>query len=242
MEMASPLLCASPHCIHYHSHHCHHYHHDCHQSLFVKIINSDPTSIAEGERLQQGDRWRKQQKEWKQGKESSRGRGTESRGEWARHLILSLAPPGFSISLSACYNYTQNYRQASAQAERYHCGRGVNADLSLKPPPRTGVQLVVNLHWTTANVNSIINKSQELKCAVGICKDAEAIVPADIAPVQHPGPSQKKRAELPDHTWDRSLTKGIMYDIRLLREKERGRGHKSREATPTLISHVRRVH
>ena len=58
----------------------------------------------------------------------------------AREILLAMAPEGFSISLSACYNYTESYRQGSAQAVRHHTGRDVNAGISLKKPPRTGVQ------------------------------------------------------------------------------------------------------
>ena len=65
----------------------------------------------------------------------------------AREIILSMAPPGFSLSLSSCYNY---YREGSAQAKRHHHGKGVNAKISLKKPPRTEVdEFVVNLHWST---------------------------------------------------------------------------------------------
>ena len=48
----------------------------------------------------------------------------------ARKLLVSLAPEGYSISLSSCYNYTMNYRVGSAQAVRHHDGEGVNAALS----------------------------------------------------------------------------------------------------------------
>lgn len=41
-----------------------------------------------------------------------------------------------------------------------------------------------------------------------LSKDAKAIVVADIAPVQHPGHSWKKR-ELPDHTWDQSRNNAV---------------------------------
>lgn len=74
----------------------------------------------------------------------------------------------------------------------------MNAD---KRPPQTGVgELVVNLHWTTANVNHIIDRCRNVEHVVTISKDAKAIILADIAPVQHPGQSWKKRDELPDHT------------------------------------------
>ena len=126
----------------------------------------------------------------------------------AREILLSMAPMGFTISLSSCYNFTENYRHGSAQAKRHHSGRGVNATISLKKPPRTGVQeLVVNLHWSTCNVNYSIDRSQKHKSLV-LSKDAKAVVMADIAPVQLPGHSWKKR-ELPDHTWDQSRTNAI---------------------------------
>ena len=105
----------------------------------------------------------------------------------ARDIVLSMAPTGFSISLSSCYNYTENYREGSAQAKRHHCGKGVNAAICLKRPPRTGVEeLVVNLHWSTCNVNSIMDQHKE---SLILSKDAKAIVMADISPVQNPGHS-----------------------------------------------------
>jgi len=56
-------------------------------------------------------------------------------------------------------------------------------------PPRTGVEkLVVNLHWSTANVNLIVDYA-ESKNSVVISKDCKAIVPANITPVQKPGHS-----------------------------------------------------
>ena len=58
----------------------------------------------------------------------------------AREAILRAAPPGFTISLSSCYNYTQNYRENSAGAKRHHHGMGINTNISLKKPSRTGVQ------------------------------------------------------------------------------------------------------
>ena len=50
----------------------------------------------------------------------------------AREILLSLAPSSFKISLSSCYNYTENYRKGSRQAQQYHHGKDVNAPLSLK--------------------------------------------------------------------------------------------------------------
>ena len=110
----------------------------------------------------------------------------------ARKILLSMAPAGFTMSLSSCYNYTDNFREESIQAKRHHAGRGVNATISLKMPPRIGVQeLVVNLHWSTCNVNCSINKSQKLPQSLVLSKDAKSVIMADIAPVQIPGHSWK---------------------------------------------------
>ena len=65
----------------------------------------------------------------------------------------SLAPDTFSISLTLGF---KNYRQGNIQSRQHHAGKNVNANLSLKKPPRTGVeQLGVNLHWSSTNVNII---------------------------------------------------------------------------------------
>ena len=128
----------------------------------------------------------------------------------AREVLLSLAPAGFDISLSSCYNYTENYRKGSTQAKQHHFGRDVNAPLSLKRPPRIGVEkFVVNLHWSTANVNLIIDNGECSPHCLVVSKDAKAIILADAAPVQRPGHSWSRRFELPDHTWDQSRTNAI---------------------------------
>lgn len=81
----------------------------------------------------------------------------------ARETILALAPEGFSISLSTCFNYTQNYHEGTYQARRHHSGRGINACLSLHKPPRIGVeQFVVNVHWSTQNVNLTLDLAHSL--------------------------------------------------------------------------------
>ena len=129
----------------------------------------------------------------------------------AREILLTYAPHGFSLSLSSCYNYTDNYRRGSRQARQHHFGeQGVNAQISLKKPPRTGVQeFVVNLHWSTANVNLLVDSKHDCSYSLVVSKDAKAIVPGDIAPVQRPGPTWKSRVELPDHTWDQSRTNAV---------------------------------
>ena len=58
-------------------------------------------------------------------------------------------------------------------------------------------ELVFNLHWNTANVNHIIDRCQDVEHAEVISEDAKTINPSDMAPVQHPGHSWRKRDELP---------------------------------------------
>lgn len=128
----------------------------------------------------------------------------------ARQLLLSLAPLGFNITLSSCYNYTQTYHAGSRQAKRQHDHRPEgNSYVSLQLPPRVGVpHFVVNLHWTTANVNSGIDIDGD-DDAVTTSKDAKAVVPTDMAPVKHQGRTWSRRHVLPDHTYDQSRTNCI---------------------------------
>ena len=126
----------------------------------------------------------------------------------AREVILAHSPKGFTISLSSCYNYTQNYRKGTHQAICHHDGRGINANISLKQPSRTGVdQLVVNLHWSSCNVNYIVDMGNS--SSIVISKDSKAIIPGDIPPVQKPGKSWQKCID-PDHTWDQSRNNAIV--------------------------------
>eukprot|EP00112_Aurelia_sp_Birch-Aquarium-sp1_P021266 Seg568.7 transcript_id=Seg568.7/GoldUCD/mRNA.D3Y31 product=Vertnin protein_id=Seg568.7/GoldUCD/D3Y31 len=132
--------------------------------------------------------------------------------EKAREALLSVSPKGFSISLSTCYNYTQNFKAGTAQAKRHHEGRNINACISLHTAPRTSVaQVVANLHWSSANINSIIESAIEDKDdSIIDSKDAKNIVCADIQPVQHPGKTWKKREGVaPDHSWDQSRRNAV---------------------------------
>ena len=125
----------------------------------------------------------------------------------AREILLSLAPQGFNICLSSCYNYTNNYRRGSLQAVWHHAGKGINA---LKIPPRVGVpQLVVNLHWSTSNVNLKVDSTVDLAPCIVVSKDGKAIILADSSPVQRPGHSWSKKQVHPDHTWDQSRTNAV---------------------------------
>lgn len=128
----------------------------------------------------------------------------------ARETILALAPEGFKISLSTCFNYTQNYREGTYQARRHHSGRGINACLSLHKPPRIGVeQFVINLHWSTQNVNLTLDMAHSFPNEILVdSKDAKAKISADVSPVQKPGKSWRKII-LPDHDWNRSVQNAI---------------------------------
>ena len=101
----------------------------------------------------------------------------------AREILLAMAPKGFTLGLSTCYNYTEGYRLRSHQAKQYHQGKDVNAKISLHMPPRTGVQqLDINLHWSTSNVCKIIDNAHSSNSSTVISKDAKAI--ADNAPAE----------------------------------------------------------
>ena len=95
--------------------------------------------------------------------------------------------------------------------KQHHFGKeGVNAQISLKRPPRSGVpQFVVNLHWSTANVNLIVDSHHCQSHSLVASKDAKAIIPADIVPVQRPGHSWNSRLELNDHTWNQSQSNAV---------------------------------
>ena len=75
----------------------------------------------------------------------------------ASEVLLAAAPDNFYISLSSCFNYTQNYKAGTAQAKRHHDSMNVNACISLHAPPRVGVEKPSpNLHWSSSNINMII--------------------------------------------------------------------------------------
>ena len=113
----------------------------------------------------------------------------------AREIVLACAPSNFTVSLSSCYNYTENYRQNSHEAKRHHAGKNINANVSLHRPPRDAVvddKLVVNLHWSTCNVNYTVDTAIGKENAYVLdSKDAKRIVLADSCPVQKPGKTWK---------------------------------------------------
>ena len=81
----------------------------------------------------------------------------------ARLALLSLAPENFSISLSTCYNYTQNFRKGTREAKRHHEGRAINACVSLHKAPDTAPikDLVIDVHWSSSNVNAILDEAAQ---------------------------------------------------------------------------------
>ena len=128
----------------------------------------------------------------------------------ALKIINSVSPRSFNISLSSCYNYTMTYKQGTANTKRHHHGKNVNANISLHHPPKTLVKnLVVNLHYSTANVNYICDSSDQNKDDYVVdSKDAKKIVCAEISPVQKPRRTWSE-VEYPDHDWDQSRTNAV---------------------------------
>lgn len=105
----------------------------------------------------------------------------------AREMLLKFAPPGFGITLQSCYNYTESYKENTHSAKRHHAGKNINARISLKPP-RIGVsKQVVNLHWSTKNVNLLLEDMESSSDCIVDSKDAKTIICGDIEPVQNPG-------------------------------------------------------
>ena len=141
----------------------------------------------------------------------------------AREFVLAMSNPDFNISLSCCYNYTQNYKKNTLQAKRHHDGRQINAKISFHNPPRVGVEKqVVNIHCSSANVNFIVDEWEANKNSHMIdSKDAKSIVPGDIAPVQKPMKTWKQRSGiLPDHDWEQGRANAITPMAHLLMESK----------------------
>ena len=126
----------------------------------------------------------------------------------AREILLSVAPPKFSIALSTCYNYTESYREGTYSAKRHHSGKDINARVSLKRPPRIGAfKNVVNLHWSTKNVNLLLEDCENNAGDHMIdSRDAKSMICGDIPPVQLPGKSWKP-ITYSDHTFEQGKNK-----------------------------------
>lgn len=126
----------------------------------------------------------------------------------ARLALLLLAPEEFSISLSCCYNYTRNFRKGTLEAKRHHEGRGINACVSLRKAPGTAPikDFVVNVHWSSANVNAILDKAAE--------NSSETFIDSyDTKQVVRPNDKHNnktwRRCEYQDHTYDQSRNNAV---------------------------------
>ena len=129
----------------------------------------------------------------------------------AREVLSAVAPDNFYITLSSCFNYTQNYKAGTAQAKRHHDSMNVNACISLHALQRVGVEKPSpNLHWSSSNINMIIAGNDNSN-TIFDSKDAKCIVCANISPVQHPGKTWKKHSGiLLDHERNQSRTNAVM--------------------------------
>ena len=126
----------------------------------------------------------------------------------ARLALLSLAPENLSISLSTCYNYTQNFRKGTQEAKRHHEGRGINACVSLHKAPDTAPikDLVINVHWSSANVNAILDEAAQNPSEVVVDSyDAKQVV----RPTDRHNLKTWKQCEYEDHTYDQSRQHAI---------------------------------
>ena len=126
----------------------------------------------------------------------------------ARLALMSLAPEDFSISLSCSYNYTQNFRKGTHEARRHHEGLGMNACASLHKAPDTAPikDSVVNVHWSSANVNAILDKADQSPSETFVDSyDAKQVV----RPNDKHNNKTWRRCEYQDHTYDQSRNNAI---------------------------------
>ena len=142
----------------------------------------------------------------------------------AREILLSVAPPKFSIALSTCYNYTESYKEGTYSAKRHHSGKNINARVSLKQPPRIGAfRNVVNLHWSTKNVNLLLEDSENnAEDHIIDSRDAKSMICGDIPPMQLPGKSWKPII-YPDHTFDQGKTNAVYPKTHLIMDTSKFR-------------------
>ncbi|CAC5400242.1 unnamed protein product [Mytilus coruscus] len=101
----------------------------------------------------------------------------------ARETVLAAGPPDFNISLSTCYNYTQNYRKGTYQAKQHHEGKDVNAMISL------------HTDISAENTDDTCIDSKDAKAAVR-CNNSL-------------GGKTWVVCEAPDHDWNQSRTNAI---------------------------------
>ncbi|KAJ7391492.1 hypothetical protein OS493_018539 [Desmophyllum pertusum] len=124
--------------------------------------------------------------------------------------MLNTVNPGFAISTSCLYTYTNNYKKGTIQAKRHHHGKDINANVSLHKAPNTSEKIYpLNAHWTSAHVNYLVDSAAENSNSFFLdSKDAKCIVCGDIAPVLKPGKTWRN-FETPDHTFDQSRVNAV---------------------------------
>ena len=124
--------------------------------------------------------------------------------------FISAINPDFKISLSTLYNYTMNYKKGTHQAKAHHHDKGITANISLHRPPTTAeAKHPINAHWSTANVNYLVDSSAENSDSHLVdSKDAKCTVCGDIDPVLRPGKSWQT-FETPDHTFNQSRKNAV---------------------------------
>ncbi|KAJ7391446.1 hypothetical protein OS493_018493 [Desmophyllum pertusum] len=156
----------------------------------------------------------------------------------ARRALLALAPEDFSISLSSCYNYTQNFRKGTLEAKRHHEGRGINVCISLHKAPDTAPikDLVVNVHWSSANVNAILDEAAQNQCETFVDSyDAKQVV----RPSDRHNLKTWRRCEYEDHTYDQSRNNAITPMSHLFLETEET--HRESRLSPQLYPNTSNV-
>ena len=139
----------------------------------------------------------------------------------AREAIMALAPEDFSICLSTCFNYTQNYRKGTYEARRHHEGKAINAWIHKALDTAPIKDLVINIHWTCTNVSFILDqasRNEDTHCVDS--HDAKQV----IRPNMGFGGRTWRNIENPDHTFDSQRTNAITPMTHLFVEtKETGR-------------------
>ncbi|CAB4029681.1 Hypothetical predicted protein [Paramuricea clavata] len=105
------------------------------------------------------------------------------------------------------------------QAKAHHHVRGITANISLHKPPNTAeIKHPINAHWSTANVNYLVDLSAENPDSHLVdSKDAKCVVCGDIDLVLRPGKSWQT-FETPDHTFDQSRKNAVTPISHLLME------------------------
>lgn len=132
-----------------------------------------------------------------------------------KEAILVLAPDDFTISLSTCFNYTQNFRKRQTRSKTSSRRSGSKCLLFLHEAPDTAPikEKVINIHWTLSNVNYVLDKaSKEPNIYCVNSQDAKQMIRADTGHGRHTW----RKTQNPDHTFDTSRTNAVTLMTHLL--------------------------